>query len=1033
MKTLKQTCKPRKNVFDRSKRDIVLDLSDLLQPGKIKAPEFFEENYITGGMKSLFRESFRRFKGDSQQGIFKLTQAMGGGKTHNLIALGLLAQEPSIRAKVLDGIVDHSGVGKARVVAFSGRESDAPLGIWGAIASQLGKKELFNEYYSPLKAPGQSAWVNLLKGEPLLILLDELPPYLENSKSIAIGNSDLSVVTATALSNLFVAVGKDELSNVCLVISDLKATYEGGSEILNKALRDLDSEVGRNALPLEPVALNTDELYFILRKRLFSELPEESDIGEVAQGYSKAIRDARQMDITAATPEAFASQIQKSYPFHPAIRDLYARFRENPGFQQTRGLIRLMRVVVARMWNDVDGVASTSYLIHAHDIDLNDRDTLAEISTINPTLDNAISHDIASAGKAVAELMDQNLGTKRDAQDVCKLLLVSSLANVPNSLVGLNTSEAVSYLCAPGRDISGIPKNIIEVLSTRAWYLHTNREGKFFFKNTQNLVAKIKSIAENVNRESSIKELRTRLEGMFSPSVKDAYQVVKVLPALDEIELTQDKVTMVIYEPHSGTQVHPDIEKFYRDQTFKNRVLFLTGSRGNLDNLIERSKDLKAVKTAIEELQAEKVRDDDPLMQQAITYQDKFELQFLSSIRETFTVIFYPTADRLSSADLQMSFSDNKFEGEKQIKKTLEEKQKFSADISSETFRKKIEQRLFTIKKMPWNEVVQRAAQTPAWQWHRMDALDAMKRDSLEKGHWRDDGSGYIEKPPFPKPRTEVFVQQKARNDETGEVTLKIQPVHADLVYFEVGQPATTGSQRVEDFNNFKTKEMSVSFLCIDSKNEHETGDQYTWTNQITLKYRAFQQGNEGRMELRSAPPASIRYTTDGSDPRNGGAAYNDPFPIPKGTRFVIAVAEKNGTFSEKQEIAVDPESFGEQKIDNIKAATLMRNLEAQATRDVFELLARTSKYGGQLVDVEILLRGQDGSSRNCWLNLTSGQQFNIGPKETEKLVLGLKELLPNSEASLTCQAIHFTKGQDLQDWVADARLTLAPGEVVQK
>jgi hypothetical protein len=46
-------------------------------------------------------------------------------------------------------------LGKVKVVAFTGRESDAPLGIWGAIAEQLGKKEMFSQYYSPLAAPGE--------------------------------------------------------------------------------------------------------------------------------------------------------------------------------------------------------------------------------------------------------------------------------------------------------------------------------------------------------------------------------------------------------------------------------------------------------------------------------------------------------------------------------------------------------------------------------------------------------------------------------------------------------------------------------------------------------------------------------------------------------------------------------------------------------------------------------------------------------------------------------------------------------------
>jgi len=149
-------------------------------------------------------------------------------------------------------------------------------------------------------------------------------------------------------------------------------------------------------MSLEPVRMNSDELYHILRKRIFEKLPTESDITEVAQGYQKAIRDAKQMDITNESPEQFGARIMASYPFHPAIRDLYARFRENPGFQQTRGLIRIMRIVTARLWTS--GQADKRYLISAHDIDFNDRETRGEISQINSTLDNAIAHDIASDG-----------------------------------------------------------------------------------------------------------------------------------------------------------------------------------------------------------------------------------------------------------------------------------------------------------------------------------------------------------------------------------------------------------------------------------------------------------------------------------------------------------------------------------------------------------------------------------------------------------------------------------------------------------
>src|SRR5947207_13984718 len=119
MKTLAELCTPRQSVFDLQRRDVVLDITDLIDGG-IQAQKFFEENFLTDGMKRLLREAFRRFSGKSDQGVFVLSQAMGGGKTHNMISLCLLAQEPSVRKAVM---VDLDEAGYAlctvRVVGFT--------------------------------------------------------------------------------------------------------------------------------------------------------------------------------------------------------------------------------------------------------------------------------------------------------------------------------------------------------------------------------------------------------------------------------------------------------------------------------------------------------------------------------------------------------------------------------------------------------------------------------------------------------------------------------------------------------------------------------------------------------------------------------------------------------------------------------------------------------------------------------------------------------------------------------------------------
>ena len=204
--------------------------------------------------------------------------------------------------------------------------------------------------------------------------------------------------------------------------------------------------------------------------------------------------------------------------------------------------------------------------------------------------------------------------------------------------------------------------------------------------------------------------------------------------------------------------------------------------------------------------------------------------------------LYYPTRSGLLKADFFMQFTENEYNGEKQIRDVLLQRQKFTLDVTNDTFRKKCEERLFTQKEMRWIDIKERAATNPAWQWHLPRALDDLKDDMLKKDIWREHG-GYIEKPPFPKEKTNVLIQELRRDDSTGEVTLKLIPQYGDKVYYEIGAPATTASNLVENLNEFKTRELKLSFLCVDSTGEHETGEPVEWRNRITIQYRIFDRG----------------------------------------------------------------------------------------------------------------------------------------------------------------------------------------------
>lgn len=925
MRPVSMMLKPKKSVYCDTTREDVLNLTDLIEH-RIDADDFFSKNYQTEGMKLLVDTAFLRFCGESNTGVIKLTQAMGGGKTHNMIALGLLASNKSAREKILGHRYDNAG--EISVVAFSGREN-AEYGIWGSIAEQLGKREFFKDYYSPLSAPGESAWINLLKGQKVLILLDELPPYLENAKSKTIGNSDLSKVTITALANLFVAIGKEQLSNVCLVFSDLNAAYESGSDLLRSSFRELEQEANRVALEITPVNSQGDEIFSILKKRLFEDVTSENksayleNKNEIAIAFKNAVEFSKKSGYTSYKPEAVFRGVSDAYPFHPSIRDLYARFKENQGFQQTRGMIKLMRQVVRYFYES--GKADNRYLINVFDFDLNNDRMFSSIRQIKPSLDEAITHDIAQAGKSVAELIDEELSSKECiAQEVAKLLLMSSLSTVAHGQLGLTEQEVFGFLSQPDRDVNQV-KMALEALKTQAWYIKSDNRGRIYFQNTKNMIAEMNTLVDSYTIENARNELRKILTDTFKPKLKTCYENVQVLPAIDEIRLSSNKITLVIFEPYPGTNLHPDLQYFYDNITETNRVMFLSGQRDIMEKLYANSKRLKAIQEIVRGMEDEGVSALDQQYKEAENHCTKALQALYSTIRETFVTLFYPTKNGIESTDLRFEFKNNEFNGEEQIITCLKDVSKYedftNDDKALETLRKKCEKRIFTTQTMTFSQIKDRAASTTEWQWFHPEQLDTLKRYCINADKWREEG-GYLVKGPFKKDPTSVIVTQTGYDEKTNQFTINVKGI-GGTVYYDIGANPTTASTELKS-QSFPTSEPTLHFVCIDHSKERETGETVTFIGKPVTKYGERNSGNGVFISFATHPKYTIKYTTDGSEPKENGGVYNTEFRLPDGSKFVRYVVMYKDTVVEEKDFSVDTKSIKKKiNIDKKKALEL--------------------------------------------------------------------------------------------------------------
>jgi hypothetical protein len=1026
MDSLKKNCIPRKFVQNSDVQDII----DLVQD-RIDPAIFFETNHKTSGMSLLFKTAFERFKGKGQQKLIKLTQSMGGGKTHNMVSLGLIAKHETYREQIIGPDYKNDGLGAVKVLAFSGRQSNTPRGIWGDIVKQLDREEEFKDLWDKgLRAPEQSEWINILKGEPKLILLDELPPYLVNAKSVPVHQGNLLEVTTTALANLFNALNKPELDNILIVISDLTATYEEGSKIIQQTFKDLDGEVKRFALEIQPVGSSADEIYDILRTKLFSQLPDKKEINEVALAYKDKVEEAKNLGFTNINSDKIYTGIKESYPFHPSIRELYERFKENQNFQQTRDLIRLMRSIVTSMWET--GVADKRFLINAFDIDLSESSMNTTITQIKPSLGNAISKDISNEGRATAEVIDDQYKTEFVSQ-LAKLLLVSSLADVPSALLGLTQHELVGYLVEPGKDITSY-RNAFEEFLAQAWYVHSDKDGRFHIQKTRNLIAELNSLIDGYTNESARLEIRRFLEDKFKPSINDCYQKVLVFPAIDQIKLEEEKIHLILFEPNtSGSGLNPELLRLYEDATFKNRVMFLTGDRNTMDNLLRRSKEYKAIQKIIANFVSERFPESDPQFENARDRETKIGIQFMSAARETFVKLYYPFnykgQDKLVDAEFLMDFRGNNFNGEDQIKKVLTDRQKFtSEDPKGNSFKDKCLQRIFTLDEMRREDLKSRAASNPAWQWHHPKALDELIDHCLKNGIWYQSGN-YIQKNP-PKEDTSVTIQATWPDKNKSEAILKIIPKFGDIVHYEFYQEPSTTSDKITDFNAWKTDEMIVNFLCVDSKGNHDTGKIFKWINKLNLRYNTYDAGDEKKIKLEaSASDAKVLYTTDGSDPKDNGAVYAGDFIIPNDTRFVLAIAEKKGIYSEKLEIPINwskPEGI---KIDKTKQLTYeKRNMyKTNNNKSTYEELNLFNKYGATFEGVS-----QEFSfkinGKSMWSSVAFDESLNLNKERIENIIDSMRtNIEPESEFEtiLIFRGILFPSGQLFLDWMAEKQMQL--------
>lgn len=1030
MKTVRSACVLAPNALSIDVSDQIEQLEQLIND-EGTGEAFYTKTFITAGMRDLLRGTIERLAGKSSNAVFHLKQAMGGGKTHLIVGTGLAAKHRDLRHKYCSDLPHIDAFEDARVVAFNGRNSPAHY-VWGEIAHQLGKGEEFKKFWlSGPEAPDESDWTTLLKSDkPTLILLDELPPYFQYLGTRATGTGTVADIATRAFANLLSASGK--LSNVCVVVSDLDASYAQGGALIERALLDARKELGRQEKAITPVDLAGNEVYDILRKRLFSKLPDTAEIQDLAARYGQALEEATKSKVIARGAEALADEVVHTYPFHPRLKELVALFKENEQFKQTRGLMELMSRLLKSVWErDTDDV----YLIGAQHFDLSITEVRSKLADISGMQD-VIAKDLWDVNfSAHAQGIDASNGN-RNSTEVANLLFTASLSTAVNAVKGLTREEILECVVTPTQSVVEYNAAIDSMLA-ECWFLHQNQDSKMYFDRQENLTKMLQSIAATAP-EAQIDELiKRRLEDMFLPTRKTAYSKVIALPRLNEVieEVKRNRVLLVI-DP--ATKMPPEaLSQFFAELTEKNNLLVLTGDKTQMASIESAARKVYATLKAENKIPKTHAQYEEFLGKKDTAAQD-----FNSTILGVFDKIIYPAQIGDKAPELRIKALDTKrdgqkpFDGEEQIEKTLTaHPKKLFLDLEGEfdTLRDFAETNLWNegSPTIDWATAVAREKQKPKMPWMPPKSLDTLKSIAIQRGVWEDLGNGHVTHTPAKK-KTSVQVVSDTEPDDDGVVVLRVNALNAGpngRIHFEEDGAVSSTSPILKD-ETLKTKAYRVQFLAIDPNNQFDTGDVTTWSNKLTI--RAWFDTKSRQVELFVAPPATMRYSLDGSEPRNG-QDYTGPFTLGASAAKVLVFAEGGGLETkdkfEYAGVAAGGGNGGKKDvvIDRSKPANLAKLISLGSRQDAYLMTAFLKERKATVEKVAAVV-GSSPSAAQFFLGDTRADADYV-----ESVLSQIGSCLPaDSAISLKIHRFQFQTGQDLLDLAAKVGFELAEGDFTQ-
>ncbi len=579
---------------------------------------FFSKTYFTAGLKSVAKTVIKGLNGkeDAENRVISLQTGFGGGKTHTLISIYHYCKwgKNAINSPHTQELISYTGnpeFEKANIAIFTNTTNDPTQGrqvegitirtIWGEIAYQLGGLDAYNiikENDQQLSAPKGLFKKVLSQYKPALILIDELADYCVSAAAITVGKSSLADQTISFMQEFTEAVAS---TDNCVAIITLPASVQevANSPEAASILNSLQSRVSRVGADTQPVA--EDEIYEVIRRRLFEDIGDKAYIEKVANEYFSLYEQHWTELPNNAAKNEYKQKIMQSYPFHPELVDIFKiKWASNSDFQRTRGVLRLLAAIVSDLWKRQQSLPGANILIHSGNVYLPNLDTItSQLKKLYGNgYESVISADIAGASSNAFKI-DSNkteYGQYYLTQSIATVILLNSFGS-EGSNKGLSVPELKLHLLAPNSFNHNSINGALSDLENSAYYLYSAQTGnagkRYWFHVKPNISMLINQGKQDVKPEDIYAEVLKRLK----EKTNNRIQLFNVLVDPSEDIPEQIKPTLVILHPkYTASSDGPNntakvlIEKIATkkgnsERIYRNTILFLVASDGTSSRL----------------------------------------------------------------------------------------------------------------------------------------------------------------------------------------------------------------------------------------------------------------------------------------------------------------------------------------------------------------------------------------------------------------------------------------------------------------